>query len=398
MSEKCMEKLYRIAYVTGSRADYGIVRRYLKYLDSDVGIDLELLITGALLKNEYGHQVDLIYKDRIKIGAEIEIPIDTKNNAGILKTMAKALDGFGSFFERKKYNLLIILGDRYEILSVAIAAAMQRIPILHIHGGEATYGNYDEFIRHSITKMSRFHFTATEGYRRRVIQLGEDPNRVFYLGALGAENCTDIEKGNVPDDVKNLESKSYFVVLFHPETLSDADPYDQVQELLLALNHFEEKIFIFIGSNADTQSDRIREEVFEYVKKHDNTFYFENLHTDAYHYLVKNAIALVGNSSSGIIEAPSLGVLTINIGNRQKGRIRGNSVIDIPCLTENITEAIKKAINGDIKININNPYYKKNTALNYYKYTLYILEKLKKGSVCSAKEFFDLIDLDQMEY
>ena len=385
-----MEKQYKIAYVTGSRADYGIVRTYLKYLNDDINIDLELLITGALLENEYGHQVDLIYGDGIRIGAEIELHIDTKSNVGILKAMAVALEKFGDFFERKKYDLLIILGDRYEILSVAIAAAIQKIPILHIHGGEATYGNYDEFIRHSITKMSRFHFTATKEYQRRVIQLGENPDTVFYLGALGAENCTNIEEGYVLDDVKKLESKSYFVVLFHPETLSGAEPCHQIRELLQAISDFDEKLFIFIGTNADTQSDCIRTEIFEYVKNHSNTLYFENLHTDAYHYLVKNSIALIGNSSSGIIEAPSLGVPTINIGNRQKGRIRGNSVIDIQCVKEDIVEAIKRIINDDSKININNPYYKKNAALNYYYRTLFILDELKGGFACSAKEFFDI--------
>ena len=385
-----MEKQYRIAYATGSRADYGIVRRYLKYLNEDLNISLELLITGALLENEYGHHVDLIYEDGIRIGREIELQIDTKSNAGILKAMGIALEKFGSFFEREKYDLLIILGDRYEILSVALAAAIQRIPILHIHGGEATYGNYDEFIRHSITKMSRFHFTATEEYQRRVIQLGENPDTVFYLGALGAENCTNIVEKNVSDDVKKLESKSYFVILFHPETLSNTDPCYQIRELLLAISHFEKKLFVFIGSNADTQSDCIRTEIFEYVKYHSNTLYFENLQIDAYHYLVKNAVALIGNSSSGIIEAPSLGVPTINIGNRQKGRIRGNSIIDIQCVKEEIAEAIKKIMNSGMKIIINNPYYKKDAALNYYKHTLYILGELKKESACGAKVFFDI--------
>lgn len=152
----------KIAFATGSRADYGIMRRYLRKLDDDESVSLEILVTGALLDNDYGHQVDLIYRDGFKVGAEIEVHLDTSDNIGIIHTMSETLDDFGHFFGKNKYDLLIILGDRYEMLSVATAAAMQRIPILHIHGGEATYGNYDEFIRHCITKMSLYHFTATQ--------------------------------------------------------------------------------------------------------------------------------------------------------------------------------------------------------------------------------------------
>ena len=176
----------KIAFVTGSRADYGIMRRYLNLLNNDEDINLKILVTGALLSETYGNQVELIYQDGFDIAAEIKVNLDSSSNRSVLHTMAETLDGFAEHFSKNKYDLLIILGDRYEMLSVATAAAMHRIPILHIHGGEATYGNYDEFIRHAITKMSLYHFTATEEYRRRVIQLGEDPNKVFYLGALGA--------------------------------------------------------------------------------------------------------------------------------------------------------------------------------------------------------------------
>ena len=210
------------------------------------------------------------------------------------------------------------------MLSVAIAAAMQKIPILHVHGGEATFANYDEFIRHSITKMSLYHYTATDEYRKRVIQLGEQPERVFYLGALGAENCLEIDLKNVPDSVTNLQERQYFVVLFHPETLTAENPLVQIEQVLAAVEEHREYQYVFLGTNADTHSDIIRKRVKEFVESKKNAVYFENLHTDAYHYLLKHSIALVGNSSSGIIEAPSLGIYTINIGNRQDGRVRGN--------------------------------------------------------------------------
>lgn len=385
-----MNQQYKIAYATGSRADYGIVRQYLKYLNYNSDIQLEILTTGALLNNDFGYQIELIYADGFKVGAELEVPLNSQNNAGVLHTMAVVLDKFGTLFEEKKYDLLIILGDRYEIFSIAIAAAMQRIPILHIHGGEATYGNYDEFIRHSITKMARFHFTATEEYRKRVIQLGEEPKTVFCLGALGAENSLNIDEDNIPDKIKNLKEREYFVVLFHPETLTSIDPNKQVQELLAAIELMSDKTFVFIGSNADTYSERIRYAVHNYVKGHKNSMYFENLHTDAFHYLVKKSICLMGNSSSGIIEAPSLGVPTINIGNRQKGRTKGNSIIDVCCLKDDIYQAMVNVLHEGNYTDIYNPYYQNNTAKRYYDKTLYILENLSREIEDGAKAFYDI--------
>ena len=226
-------RIYNIAFATGSRADYGIVRKYLSLLDEDSGIHLEILVTGALLSEEYGRQVALIEQDGFQIGKEVMIPVNAKDNAAVIHTMAFALDEFGKMFETQRYDLLILLGDRYEIFSVATAAAMQRIPVLHIHGGEITYGNYDEFIRHSITKMADFHFASTEKYRHRLIQMGENPECVYNLGALGAENCLAINMLNVPDDIKKLSQNEYFVVLFHPETLTGERPIHQRLLLLL---------------------------------------------------------------------------------------------------------------------------------------------------------------------
>lgn len=379
---------YKVAFVTGSRADYGIVRKYLQYLQEDKEIDFSVLVTGALLDDTFGRQVNLIYQDGFKVETEIKIPIDTKANSKVVHAMAVALDKFGDYFGEKQYDLLIILGDRYEMLSVAIAAAMHRIPILHLHGGEATYGNYDEFIRHAITKMSSFHFTATEEYRKRVIQLGENPDNVFYLGALGAENCLDIHEENVSSKIKELPYKKYFVVLFHPETLTQISTLQQVNNLLNALANYSQYTFVFLGTNADTNSNVIRERVATFVKENRNTVYYENLHSDAYHYLLKNAVCLIGNSSSGIIEAPSLGIYTINIGDRQKGRVRGKSVIDIACTTTAIKDAIESVIlNGENTFE--NPYYLKNSAVLYYEQTKKILENLQCNGI-TLKKFYDI--------
>lgn len=387
-----MTDKYVVAFATGSRADYGIMKKFLRLLDYDPEVELRILTTGALLNEEYGHQVDLIYQDGFNVDLEAKMPIDTRSNDNLLHAMSEVQNVFADYFSSNKIDLLMILGDRYEMLPIAISAAMQRLPILHVHGGEATFANYDEIIRHSITKMSLYHFTSTEEYRRRVIQLGENPARVYYLGSLGAENCLDIDINNVPEAVIDLPKKRYFVVLFHPETLTLENPLHQTNQILEAADKLTDYQFVFIGSNADTHSDVIRTRIKDYVASHDNTVYFENLHTDAYHYLLKNAIALVGNSSSGIIEAPSLGIYTINIGNRQDGRVRGGSVIDVKCDSHEIAIAMDEVISRGADARFDNPYYKDHAAKNYYDTTKEILKNLKEDT-SYPKKFFD-IDFD----
>lgn len=381
-------KKRKVAFATGSRADYGIVRRYLKLLNEDQTIDLSLLVTGSLLDDTYGRQVSLIENDGFKIEAEIPLGLDVSSAVGIARSMACALEEFSRHFAAHKYDLLIILGDRYEMLSVAIAAAMQKIPILHIHGGEATFANYDEFIRHSITKMSLYHFVATEDYRRRVIQLGESPERVYNLGSLGAENSIISSDLIVPGSF-DLPEKDYYVIIFHPETISSASPIAQIGELLAAVSELNNADLVFIGSNADTNADVIRDAIHEFVHTHGNAHYYENLKTEHYHYLVKNSLALVGNSSSGLIEAPSLGVYTINVGHRQAGRVRGASVIDVPCCKSKIIEAIK-SLEGRPSLNpTDNPYYRPHASDVYYKTTLNILRNIECDSSV-AKVFWDI--------
>lgn len=380
---------YRVAFATGSRADYGIVRQYLSYLSADKNIELNILVTGALLDNRFNHQVDLINEDGFNVFAKIELPLNFSNDFDIIHSMSVALDKFGKLFSDNHFDLLIILGDRYEMLSVAVAAAMQRMAILHIHGGELTLGNYDEFIRHSITKMSLFHFASTEEYRNRIIQLGESPERVFYLGALGAENCLSINAYKVEKEVKNLREKSFFTVLFHPETLTHDDINKQINSVMNAIKLFPQYLFVFIGSNADTSSNIIRQRVRCSVAENPNFIYFENLRSDGYHELLRKSICLIGNSSSGIIEAPSLGIYTINIGHRQDGRVKGNSVIDVDWDTEDIKKAIKKVLSSYSVIRPINPYYKKDSAKLYYETTVKLLKTIDKYSA-SPKSFYDL--------
>lgn len=385
--------MFRIAFATGSRADYGIVRDYLKKLDQDEQISLSLMITGAAADSRYGNLMDTIQEDGFQVSHIVPLPLDNKTVTGTLSDMAIGLERFGQIFFTESYDLLILLGDRYEIYSIAIAATMNRIKILHLHGGEITYANYDEFIRHSITKMSWYHIASTETYQKRIIQMGENPDYVFYGGALGAENCLYIDKNNVSEKIKSLSRENYFVILFHPETMNPVPPKEQVKSLLGALRSAKVVAeYIFIGSNADTGADAIVDQIKIFCRENRNAQYFVNLHPDGYHYLLKSAIALIGNSSSGIIEAPSLGIPTVNIGNRQRGRVKGASVFDVNCDSDSIRKKIELIYQSRPRFSpLDNPYYRKGAADYYYETTIKLLREKPSEY---AKEFFDNSLLD----
>lgn len=362
----------KLLYVTGSRAEYGIMKRLLKSLNDDPNIDLSIIATGMHCDPEYGCTYKTIEQDGFSIEKLVDLKLENKTNAGILKSMSICQEAFGEYFQEHKYDAVIILGDRYEIFSVAVAAAMHNLPIIHLHGGEKTLGNYDEFIRHSITKMSRLHLVSTDEYRRRVIQLGEEPEFVFNVGALGAENSFLLD---LPDKVE-LEKKlgkldrAYFVVVFHPETLSTLPVNEQYLELLGALSDFSQEYdYIFIGSNADTGSEKIKEMTLDFCREY-GCRYIVSMRTEEYLALVKCSCGLIGNSSSGLIEVPSLKVPTINIGDRQKGRVRGYSVIDTICKKENIISAIvssrKECFINRLQCETN-PYYNKDVNKNITK-------------------------------
>lgn len=382
-------KKYKVAFVTGSRADYGIVRNYIAKLNADAEVDFSVLTTGALLASEFGSAVNIIEQDGFRIDYKDAIPQKMDTLDDTCHIMAQTLDDFSKYFSEHKFDLLIILGDRYEIYAVSIAAAMHRVPILHLHGGELTEANYDEFIRHSITKMANWHITSTEEYRKRVIQLGETPDTVYYLGALGAENCLHIDKSNVPGELLNINNS--FVVLFHPETLNDVSPLEQVEQVLTAIEPFSSDYnFVFIGSNADTYADQITKRVKQFCETRENCRFYSNLHPDAYHYIVKQSIALIGNSSSGIIEVPSLGSFTINIGDRQTGRVKSSSILDVRCTADAITQAILFVISHKDEQITDTPYYKKHSAELYYQTTMNILH----GEKPKYKKFFDVKPLN----
>ncbi|WP_395755375.1 UDP-N-acetylglucosamine 2-epimerase [Edwardsiella ictaluri] len=312
--------------VTGSRAEYGILRRLLMLLSRTEGVKLSIIATGMHCDPKYGSTYKNIVSDGLDLSKVIDINLDSSSNEKIINSMSLCQNAFASIFANHDYDAVMILGDRYEIFSVATAAAMNNIPLIHLHGGEKTLGNYDEFIRHAITKMSSLHLVSTEEYRKRVIQLGEHPSSVINIGALGAENCRSLA---LPDK-QDLESrfgslvKPYFVVVFHPETLTKVSLTEQTLALITALSVFSEEYdFIFIGSNADTGSEKIINIIKSFCLQSASR-YMISVSPEEYLGLVKYSCGLIGNSSSGIIEAPSLNIATINIGDRQKGRVHGD--------------------------------------------------------------------------
>lgn len=333
----------KICVVTGSRAEYGIMRTLLKKLRAQEGIQLEVIVTAMHLEEKYGYTYKIIEADGFEV-IKVPLHLEDTSKETIVTSMALLTQQLGHIFSQNQYDLIIILGDRYEMLPVANVALIYTIPICHIHGGEKTLGNFDESIRHAITKMSHLHLVASDEFHKRVLQLGEQEKNVHTIGALGVENVlsqTFLTKAELEEQLQIGLEEDYYVVLFHPVTLEDGRVEEQVQQLLAALDKAGQQC-IFIGSNSDTDSDMIRTLINDYIDQHSNCHQFTSLTTQAYHSLIKHSNGLIGNSSSGLIEVPSLQVATLNIGNRQLGRLRGKSVIDVRANTEEILLGLEK--------------------------------------------------------
>ncbi|MCU6279889.1 UDP-N-acetylglucosamine 2-epimerase [Enterobacter quasiroggenkampii] len=381
----------KILYVTGSRAEYGIMKRLLLALRDDESIELSIVATGMHCDEKYGLTYKNIENDGLVVNKLINININNSTNADVISSMSFCQKEFGIFFQDNKYDAVMLLGDRYEIFSVAVAAAMHNLPIIHLHGGEKTLGNYDEFIRHAITKMSRLHLASTEEYRKRIIQMGEHPETVINIGALGAENALSMNLPSKTELEANFGSltRPYFVVVFHPETLNSVSPSYQVMQLLNALQKFSNSYdFIFIGSNSDTGSEEIMAKITCFC--HDTgARIFTSIKPEDYLALNKYSQGLIGNSSSGLIEIPSLHIPTVNIGDRQRGRVRGESVIDCLCNTDAIAEAISRSQESDLleKVKMTeNPYYKNDVL----KAALKNIKNFMEENKTEYKDFYDL--------
>ena len=323
----------KICVVTGTRAEYGLLYWLLRGIEESKDLELQLIVTGSHLSHEFGLTYKQIEEDGFKIDKKVENIVSSDTSVGINKSMGLTMIGFGDAFEDLKPDLTIILGDRFEVFCAASASHVSRIPIGHIHGGESTEGAFDEAFRHSITKMSSLHFTTTEEYKNRVIQLGEDPSTVFNVGSPGLEHIERtklLTKKEVEEDLDIKFRKKNILVTFHPVTYENQTSGNQFSILLEALNKMKDTSFIFTKSNADTDGRIINDLIDSFVSENPSVASaYTSLGQLRYLSVMKHVDAVIGNSSSGIIEAPSFSTATINIGDRQKGRVRARSIIDV---------------------------------------------------------------------
>ena len=353
----------KICIITGARAEYGLLYWLMKEIQEDPDLELQIIVTGMHLSPEFGLTYEQIEKDGFKIDKKIEMLLSSDTPVGISKSMGLGMIGFSEAYADLKPDIVVLLGDRFEIFSAAAAAMIARIPIAHLHGGETTEGAFDEAIRHSITKMSHLHFTATGEYRRRVIQLGESPARVFNVGGVGIDNIkrlTLLNRNEFEDSINFKLGLKNFINTFHPVTLEDATAAEQVQNLLDALDELQDTRFIFTKPNADTEGRVVIRIIDEYVRKNSHkAIAFASLGQLRYLSAMQFVDGVVGNSSSGLAEAPTFKIGTINIGDRQKGRIKADSVIDCEPAKESILTAIRKLYSKEFQdklINVKNPY------------------------------------------
>ena len=347
----------KICVVTGSRAEYGLLRWVLEGINKSKLLNLQLIVTGMHLLPEFGLTVNSIENDGFYIDKKIEMLLSSDTPVGITKSMGIGLIGFAEALNELKPDLLLVLGDRFEILTAVNAALLARIPIAHIHGGESTEGAIDEAIRHSITKMSHIHFVASKTYKNRVIQLGEHPNNVYNVGGLGIDNLIKLnllDKNSLEKDIEFKFKKINLLITFHPVTLENNTSKKQMNELLYILSDLRETGLIFTMPNADTDSKVLFEMIQDFVQKNTNSKVFTSLGQLRYLSCIKYFDAVIGNSSSGLIEVPYLKKPTINIGDRQKGRLKADTVIDCSPNRLSISMAIKKALSNDFKSKLKN--------------------------------------------
>ena len=380
----------RIGIMTGTRAEYGLLKSLMQEINKDNDLELYLIVSGMHLSPEFGMTYKEIEEDGFEINAKVEMLLSSDSPAGISKSIGLGVIGFADEFQRADLDMLILLGDRYEALSAAISAMVMRIPIAHLHGGELTEGAIDEGIRHSITKMSYLHFTSTEEYRRRVIQLGENPERVFCVGAIGVENIKKINlmtKEELERSIHFEIDENTVIVTYHPVTLENNTVEEQFLNLLEVLDRNPKIRMIFTKANADTNGRIVNELIDKYVAQNsERACAFMSLGQKRYLSALKYCRMVIGNSSSGIIEAPSFGKPIINIGDRQKGRICADSVINCGYTQQEIQQAMETALTEEFENkarNCRNPYEKENTAANIISvikdYLLNDKIKLKKG-------------------
>lgn len=382
----------KIAVLTSTRAEYGLFAPIIKKLNSFEDIAVKVVATGTHLSPEFGMTVREIENDGIPIDKKIEILLSSDTSVAVSKAMGLALISFSEYFDESRPDVLMVLGDRYESLAVCLAALNAQIPIIHLHGGEATEGLIDESVRNAITKLSYLHFTSTESYRNRVVQMGEDPGRVYNVGAMGVENAIKrqlFSKTELEDELMCKLGK-YAVLTFHPVTLENNTAEKQAEELLRTVSEYKDIMFICTKANADMNGRIINDCIKKYELESSNIRLYDSLGMKRYLSSVKFAEFVIGNSSSGIIEVPSFKIPTINIGDRQKGRIQADSVINCEPNQLSIRGAIKKALSRNFRqslIHMKNPYGDGNTSDKIVNITR---DYLINNKMCLQKKFYDM--------
>lgn len=359
----------KICIFTSARAEYGLLKGVMQGIKETESLHLQIIASGMHLSPEFGLTIHEILADGFNPDETVEILLSGDTPTAICKSMGLAMIGYGEALERLRPDILLLLGDRFETFCMGAAAQIFRVPLAHIHGGETSEGAIDEAFRHSLTKMSHLHFASCEAYRQRIIQLGEFPERVFNVGALGVENIRRIslmEREELAQAIGLNSERPYFLITFHPVTLEMDTSGSQCRALLEALDAFPEFNLVFTKANADTNGRIINRLIDEYAESRSGRcLVITSLGVNRYLSVMRYAAAVVGNSSSGIIETPSFGVPTVNIGDRQKGRVRAESVLDCEPTVVSIAESLRIAISEDFRkglAKIINPYEKADTA------------------------------------
>ena len=355
--------------LSSSRADFGILSNFIKKFSKKKNIMLDLILTGSHISRKFGETKIEAYENNIKYFYELKTPNKNKNADDLSFSSSILLKKLSKKFKKNKYDNLIILGDRFEVFIAAYVATLYKVPIIHLSGGDETQGSYDNQFRHAITKLSHIHFATNEISKNRIIQMGENPKNVFNFGSLSLENIyklKKIEKKIIEKEFKIDVSKFFFLVTFHPETLGFKD-VKNLKSLLSAVSTFKDVQFIFTSSNSDEGGDIINSMIKNFSNINKNIFFIKSFGQKKYLNLMKYSCGVIGNSSSGVCEAPALKIGTLNLGNRQTGRIQIKSVINTDFTKKNIVNGIKKILSKKFKLqiqNIKNPYLKKNTSEN----------------------------------
>ena len=382
----------KICVVSSSRADYGLLRHLMREIEASDKLNLKFVVSGSHLSQLDGMTIEEIETDGFKIDAKVGIFEREKNDKSeISKRISNGIEKFGNIYETLKPDFVLLLGDRYEIFSAAISATIAQLPIIHLHGGEVTKGAFDDSFRHSISKMAHIHFAAADNYRKRLIQLGESPENVFCFGGLGVDAIKKVNilsKKRLSEKLNIRLNRTSFLVTYHPVTLEKDYGLSGLNNLLNALNCFPDSTICFTLPNADTNSSLITKGIKNFLETHSNSFLFSSMGQDKYYSCLKHFSAVIGNSSSGLLEAPSFKIPTINIGKRQDGRLKATSVIDCEAQEDDILNAINLALSptfSQLLKTATNPYGKGGAA----KKIVSVLEKIEPSEVIT-KNFYDL--------